>query len=474
MRKTAMKKGIKYRLVVNFGIIICLIVIVFEMLFLISVQKYYYGNASETLNRQAQMAASYYNRYAAFPSLKEKARYIFENRVGDKFSFVEVIDRQRNVLLNSYGFSGGVHENTPDISAAFKGEVHVWRGKDPETGESIIAVSRPLKTEDRIIGVLRYAVSAEQLDSTVARITAIALITGGLVIAVSFALSHVLAKRMVQPIKELTAVAEQMARGNFQAKASRVRDDEIGILADTFNYMSREIAKTEELKNDFISSVSHELRTPLTSIKGWGETLLSGDLNDREELQSGLSVISRETERLTELVEDLLDFSKLQSRKMNLRMERLDLNRVVEDVREQFSFKNEEKAIRLTVRREEEPLEIEGDSDRITQVLVNLVHNAIKYTPSGGKVEITTRRRKEEACVEVDDTGMGIPSEELSRITEKFYKGKSNQSGSGLGLSISKEIVQLHGGRLDIWSDPGTGTRVTVRFPLGPKGERSA
>ncbi|QKG85446.1 cell wall metabolism sensor histidine kinase WalK [Kroppenstedtia pulmonis] len=460
--------GIQYQISFYFGILIILIVIVLETLFIFSIRQYYYGNAEDDLIRQATVSASFYNLYAPSGSLKEKGRYILENGMVDPRHTFEIIDWEYRVLLNAEGLSPGHQVMTSDVSMAMTDQIGVWTGTSEQTKERILAVSTPLKTGDRIVGILRFSTSIEALDRTVLNITWIALLVGITVILLFLVISSVLSKRIVKPIEELTRVAKTMAEGNFDTKASKYYNDEVGTLADTLNYLSDEIVKADKMKNDFISSVSHELRTPLTSIKGWGDTLLTGDLDDREETKAGLSVISRETERLTRLVEDLLDFSKLQSGRFSLQLNRLDLNPLVHEIKDQFSFRKSGKSVDIEAHTTSLPLEVLGDRYRLQQVLVNLVDNAIKFSPPGGIIRIKTEQRGGRAVVIVSDEGPGIPPAELKQVKEKFYKGRTNRSGSGLGLAISEEMIQLHHGRLEIHSLLGQGTRVLIRLPLLP------
>ncbi|GED12885.1 sensor histidine kinase [Aneurinibacillus migulanus] len=464
-------KGIKGRIVRNFGIVILLITLVLEALFLFAVRQYYYGSAMDSLQNQAAVATAYYNKYAFSYNVKEKAKYIFESDARSDFPIFEVIDWDYTTVMTSYG-SSGQQINTSDVKTALSGETGTWRGFSPDTGESIIAVSNPLRTGSRTLGVLRYTVSAEMLDTTVRNITGIALLIGMLAVAFAFAFSIILAKRIVRPIEEVTAVAERMAGGDFTTRAVKQHDDEVGALAETLNYMADEITKTDKLKNNFISSISHELRTPLTSIKGWGETLLSGNLRDYEETMLGLSVMAKETDRLIGLVEDLLDFSRLQAGEMKMDLVVFDLRTLATEVGEQFGFHERNKKLKLTVRTAAEPLPVFGDSNRIKQVLVNLVHNAYKFTPVDGAVTVTVYSEEGQALLEVQDNGEGMNEEEVRRVTEKFYKGETKQAGSGLGLAICKEIIELHKGMLHIESRKGEGTKVTVSMPLYKKEEK--
>ncbi len=459
-------KGIRARLIVQVSIILLLIVLLLEGLFLLAVRSYYIGSATEALTTRATTSATFINKYLEGQRLKDRARYILENLSQEEYAKIEILDTNGKVIINSYGFSPAEPLNTPDVAAAVAGGTGTYIGRSAQTQERILAVSNPLKSMGMTIGVLRFSVSAEPLYSAVSTIALYAAGVGLLVILLGFVLSLLMAKRIVDPIEELTRIAKQMATGNFTVQAAKRHEDEVGTLAETLNFMAKELERNEKLKNDFISSVSHELRTPLTSIKGWGETLISGGLEDAEETLLGLEVISKETDRLIGLVEELLDFSKFQSGEMKLVQQPLDLRGLLEELRRQYGYCESEKQIALRVEIPEQSLSVAGDPNRLKQVFVNLLDNAFKFTPPHGTIRVTADRSSSCIIVKVIDTGEGIPPEDLSKVAEKFYKGRSKLSGSGLGLAICKEIVQLHGGSFRVESTLGVGTTVTVELPV--------
>jgi signal transduction histidine kinase len=439
---------------------------VLEGLFYWAVHTYYFGTATEALVTRSTTFTNFINKYATGYRLKDKARYILENASNEEYAKIEIIDLSGKVIQNSYGFQTGEVINTPDVSDALKGMTGIHVGKSPQTRERVIAVSTPLTFGAEYAGVLRYTISAEPLYHAVNQIALYGAGVGAGVVFFAFALSLIIAKRIVDPIEDLTNAATQMATGNFSARAVKRYDDEVGTLAEAFNYMAAEIGKNEKLKNDFISSVSHELRTPLTSIKGWGETLISGGLNEPEETMLGLEVISKETDRLIGLVEELLDFSKFQSGEMKLFLERMDLREVLDDLHLQFAIRSQDKEVDLQMEIPSAPLAVMGDFNRLKQVFVNLLDNAFKFTPRGGSISVAATESGGRLIISVTDTGEGIDAGDLPHITGKFYKGRSKQSGSGLGLSICKEIVELHGGRLFVNSLLGQGTTITVDLPV--------
>ena len=237
--------------------------------------------------------------------------------------------------------------------------------------------------------------------------------------------------------------------------------------------MSDEIARTDRIKNDFISTVSHELRTPLTAIKGWGETLMSMGTEDKEITEKALGVIVNETDRLYSLVEELLDFSKIQSGRLSLRLEPIDVLAELDEAVFVFMDRAKRDGIELSYSSPDYTAPMSADSARIKQVFVNVLDNAFKYNKQGGKVSVCAHKTVDNNIViEITDTGCGISKEDLSHVKEKFYKANVSVRGSGIGLAVVDEIIKMHNGTLDIASEENVGTRVTMILPLSPESEK--
>ncbi len=468
MEGLTLLKGIRSRLIVYITIVLLLIVLLLEGVFIVAVHYYYLGSAMETLSSRAVTSATFFNKYLEGYSINERARYILENLSTEESSKVEVLSPAGDVIINSFGFASSEHIETPDVKDALISGKGTYQSITPLNGERIMAVSIPLRESGENIGVLRYSVSAEPLYDVIINIVLNAAWVGLLVILFGFVLSLIIAKRIVGPIQQLTSVAKEMATGNFDVRAEKRYDDEVGTLAVTLNYMSEEMVKSEKIKYDFISSVTHELRTPLTSIKGWGETLLVGDLSDKKETLQGLEVMTGETDRLIGLVEDLLDFSKFQAGEIKVSLQPYDLRGLLEDLLLQFRYRGQTKQIRLYADIPDQPLPVDGDFNRLKQVFVNLLDNAFKFTPAQGEVRLTADYNETLIIVTVADNGEGIEADDLTKLGTKFFKGRSRQSGSGLGLAICKEIIELHGGRLRIESEFTKGTSVIVELPRYP------
>lgn len=456
--------GIRKSVASSFLLVILLIVVMFEGVFFTLVRQYYLDSALQDLTQRATASVELVNRDLRADSLRAKSRYLLET-VSTETSLVEVLNQGGVVQLDSGGFRTNRKRTSADVTTALQGQVGQWRGDDRETGERILAVAMPLRQEDRVVGVLRFSTSLEGIYRNLNRVYGLAAAVGGAVVLIAFGISLWLAKRIVDPIEHVTGVAKKMAAGNLNARARKQHEDEVGHLAETLNDMAHEIVKSQQLKNEFISTVSHEIRTPLTSIKGWGETLVSGDLQDEEETRLGLQIILTETDRLIELVEDLLDVSKLQAGNMRLARQQVALDALVREVVQQFAHRAQAKQIGLDLHVPDLGSPIAGDANRLKQVLINLLDNALKFTPEQGTIHIWVEQQGAEVLITVADTGAGIAPDQLPHVTEKFYKGNERSPGSGLGLAICKEIVHLHGGRLQLESEPGEGTVVRVWLP---------
>lgn len=227
--------------------------------------------------------------------------------------------------------------------------------------------------------------------------------------------------------------------------------------------------RVEAIKRDFVANVSHELRTPLASIKGYAETLLDGALEDKKTLKNFLVIIDRHANRMTALIEDLLTLSMLESHQMPMSFEPLDIRELISNVIQSFEKQAQDKSIKLIMDINKDIPNIMADKNRLEQVIVNLVDNAIKYTNSGA-VRISAKKAYAMLRIDVQDTGIGIPEKDIPRLFERFYrvdKGRSREmGGTGLGLAIVKHIIQGHNGKIRVTSQPGKGSTFSFAIPI--------
>jgi signal transduction histidine kinase len=368
--------------------------------------------------------------------------------------------------MDSLGLNNIENIEANDIKEALALGKGVWTGNVSYDEEPVMAVSMLLTSKGEDIGIVRFVSSLGETNRVIGEITRFLLIMGLVVVAISGILSVFLANSIVKPLKEITDTAEKMADGQLKIRSEIKINDEIGRLAQTLNYMADEISRKESLKNDFISSISHELRTPLTSIKGWAITLKNDSFDDRELIQDGLEIIESESDRLSKMVEELLDFSRFTSGRISLVKELIDIKTILINIVYQMMPRAINNDIDFTVDIPDDITPIIGDENRIKQVLINILDNAFKFTDKG-EVHLQTSEDDNYIIIEVKDNGPGISDEDMPYIKEKFYKGKNAKSNSGIGLSICDEIINLHEGLLEIESVNENGTVVKIYLPKG-------
>jgi signal transduction histidine kinase len=434
-------------------------------------RQYYYGDVETILNEQVEFAVNSYGNYADEKDLEKNAKKLLDNIYVNTYAQVQIIDNEGKILADSEE-SGlvGTTANYPDVQNAIKNKKKAkWIGKVSMTYERVLSISQPIivkkDSDTDIKGIIRLTSTLSEIDSIILKMVLFFVLVGIVVVLFVLIVSFFLSGTIIKPVKEITNAAEEIALGRLDIRVPKRYDDEVGKLAVTLNHMAKEISNHQKLKDDFIASISHELRTPLTSIKGWASTLNSSDFSNMDEFREGLEIIENETDRLALLVNELLDFSKLESKSTSLGIEALDVDEFLSEIRNQMNPRAQRQGIVLELEVEDDLPLIKADRNRLKQVMINILDNSLKYTQEGGRIKISAQSKKEEILISVEDTGIGIPEDDLHKVKEKFYKVSTSYSGNGLGLAICDEIVRLHNGRMEISSIFSKGTRVDVFMP---------
>lgn len=461
-------KSIRSKLLRNFLIVIILTVVILDILALLCLKGYYYKNTQDTLVNQLEGYINFYQKYFSNNKLIDN---IYENM--DVFwntnqEQVEILDPNGKLLMDSYGIRDSYLLTTPDIQKAKEGEVGVWTGDVSSYNDKIMVVSKAIKSKldpNETIGIVRIIFSLKEVHKVIDSFSVLFLFISIIVIVLGIIMSLIIAKDIVSPIKKITDVAREMAKGNLNIRSDVTDNIEIAQLSKTLNYMGCEVEKREKLKNEFISSVSHELRTPLTSIKGWAITL-KYDCSDMDTVALGLDIIEKESDRLTEMVEELLDFSKLINGVISLNIKEHDVKSFIEYIENYMRPRAEREGKEFSITIDKNVGKGYFDENRLKQVLSNIIDNAFKFTEENGKISLNTKVEEEYLVFRVKDNGSGISSKDLPRVKDKFYKGKNSKSRNGIGLSICDEIVTLHRGILEIISKENEGTEIIIKIPL--------
>ena len=276
-------------------------------------------------------------------------------------------------------------------------------------------------------------------------------------------------KNVSEPIDRLTQFAAEIASGSYRSQLEDRRDNEIGQLTDAINDMSDKVAQAEKARTDFISQVSHELRTPLTAITGWSETIAFDPAVQGDSLR-GINIISKEAERLTGMVTELLEFTRIQDGRFNLRVEMIDIAEELEDALFTYGKLMKQAGMDVNYKAPDEDIPmIPGDPERLKQVFLNLLDNAMIHGGDGKIIDVSLERDGAFVKIIFRDYGNGIPEAELPHVKEKFYKGSSKNRGTGIGLAVCDEIVTRHKGRMDIRNADGGGCMVLIYLPISSR-----
>lgn len=466
MAKASKNRGIRRRWMVNSISVVLLVVLVAVTAFSIAMSSYYYTNLSTGMTNTAKTVAAFFENYTESQYRANMTRQIADFEEKDRLE-LQFLSRYGNIQESSSGLTANTSPGTPDITEAITSQtLRSWVGNDPSTNERIMAVSAPIIYNDTVVGVVRVVTSLRVVDRQIFLVIMVAILAGCIVLAIVYFSNLYFVRSIVEPVTGITEIAKRIASGSYGVRMEKTHDDEIGDLTDAINDMSLKIKQSEKTQSEFISSVSHELRTPLTAINGWAETIMNGEVRSAEDVKKGMGIIVSEARRLTNMVEELLEFSRIEDGRFTLSVEPMDLKAELEDAVYTYRefFRREGITLNYADCEEEFPA-VSGDPERLRQVFCNLLDNASKHGGSGKRIDVAIRREEENAVITVRDYGPGIPEEELPHVKYKFYKGSSKARGSGIGLAVCDEIVTRHNGALTIGNAEGGGCIATIRLP---------
>ncbi len=449
------------------------LLLLFELFFLFVTYQGYYGTVEQSMSSQFTSMFAQVQMYTGQTDEETAAaRSLALRRIVEQFSgkaqyeFM-LLGYDGEVLSTSSGTAAQSIITDQDFTIASAdgagSAIYIT-----EAGERVMSYCSfvPFAAED--VAAVRLVTSLTLVDAALIEICFASAAIAFVVFLVSVFSGLYFVQGIVRPLGQIEAVATQIARGDLQSRLPQTEDtkNEINRLCISINHMASGLAETEQMKSEFISSVSHELRTPLTSIKGWLETIQTiADPTDAN-YRKGLNIIDAETDRLYDMVEELLDFSRLQNGTFKIKRERLDLVAELTDAVLFAEARIQRDGLHLHYTEPEQAIVVQADPARLRQVFVNLIDNAIKYSVPGGKLTVNIWQGKKNAFIEIIDQGKGISPEDLNLVTSKFFKGKNAVRGSGIGLALVEEIMTALDGSIDIKSTLGKGTVVTLGLPL--------
>lgn len=338
--------------------------------------------------------------------------------------------------------------------------------------KGIVLAKSPIYQDKKKLGTVVVVSELTWLESTLQSLESTILLasTGALLVATG--LSILLSRRIVRPLLDIRKTAELLARGDYQARVNVEGEDELASLAKQMNRLAESLSYYQSSRREFLSHVAHELRTPLTYVKGYAALLQKPNL-DPEKSQKLIKIIREQSHRLERLVDDLVTLSRLDEGQLELHREKVDMGSLLQKVTEEMRPRAEELGIKLNLEIKHSA-ELFVDIYRFQQIIMNLVDNALRYSKNKGTVTVTLAKERKDVIIEIIDQGIGISPQELNQIWERFYRVEKSRSrkygGSGLGLSIVKHLVELHGGTIDVRSTLGKGTTFIIKLPISKKG----
>lgn len=463
--------GLQKRWLLNTASVVLAVGLVCVLAVTAAFAAYYYSNMLSDMENRAGRAVDFFDdnldqTYHEYYNSCITYAQTYEDKDRIELQF---IDAEGKLVASSYGQWAGEAGRTSEIQEAIHTRmVQPFVGRDPATGERILAASGPMIfSNGDVVGVLRFVTSTRLVDRQIMLVVLTSSLVLMMVMAVVLVSSNYYLHSIMNPVEQITEKAKRIANGSYGVQIKTPYKDEIGELADTINEMSNKIAQNEKMQVEFISQLSHELRTPLTVINGWSETLLADENMDADTRQ-GMKIIASEAKRLTEMVVDLLDFTRMQDGRMTLAVEMTDLRGEFEDTVYMYGSRLSQDGIKLHyVDTDEDIPEIPCDPKRLRQVFLNVLDNAAKYGGSGKRIDASISYDGDNVIVRIRDYGPGIPEDELPLVKKKFYKGSASVRGTGIGLAVCDEIVEMHGGTLTLENAPGGGTLVTISIPAG-------
>ena len=470
-RKALQMRSLRQRWILNSVLPVMLFLMLIAGITSISITNYYYSGMRDGLMRQAKAQSGafidYFMDEGFADYLKKANQAISDYEDKDRVEMQFVSSAGRILASSTSNLTVGIKPNTDEITQAVENNrIDYFQGRDPQTGERILAVSHPLTANGKVVGVMRFVTSLRYVDRQ-AKLSVLGICLVAAACMLMVIISNLLfINNVVEPVAVVTDAAKRISQGSYGFSVENKYTGELGELVDNINDMSIKIGQNEKMRSEFISSVSHELRTPLTAINGWGETILADNTGDQVQLRRGLRIMLSESRRLSSMVEELLDFSKMEDGRFTLQIEEMDLQAEFEDAIFTYRELFRQEGIELEYEPSDELLPmISGDPERLKQVFCNVLDNAAKHGGAGKRITASIAQEGAEQVLRVRDYGPGIPEAELPYVTQKFYKGSSKARGSGIGLAVCEEIVKLHGGTFAIGNAEGGGAEVTIRLP---------
>jgi signal transduction histidine kinase len=456
-------KSMRFRLWAGMMALIVIVLIILWLFQIVFLESFYTNMQISGVKKEA----------AAIINLRNEGSKADVENKWDALAFkynmsIEMIDPEGNTTFST-GTMGAMGQMPMMMNGvrvkvyqqAFAGNTVETPLTHPRFGNKFMMIGLPVMSSGMVSEVLIMNLPLAPVEDTASILKWQLLYITLILLMASLMISYLISKSFTRPILEIKKVSETMASGDFSARIKTKKQDEIGNLASTINYLGNQLSKIDQLRKDLIANVSHELRTPLSLVRGYAETIRDVTGDSREKRDKQLNIIIEETERLSRIVDDVLNLSQLQSGYVKLEKSRFSVKDMVEAIVKRYEVLSENTGVRI-VRQCTGETVLEADKARMEQVFYNLINNAFSHTPAGGSITVSAAVQPEAVRFEVSDTGTGIQEEDIPHIWERFYKedstGNKKSAGTGLGLAIVKGVLDAHQAVFGVESKMGVGT----------------
>ncbi len=426
---------------------------------------FYYNQVQNHINQLA-------SRYAGAITASRSTMTVNMIEMMSSFSDVKmmVLDAQMNIMANS-GVSWTPQIPVNDISRLETGDAIQTEMVDPTSGERFLAAGQPILADKSFYGAVYVLSSVNGIDQSLKKVQQLLMLSGVGAFFIALGFTFVLSRKLSEPLVLMEKATRRIAKGDLDARVHPPSNDEIGSLATAINDLAVDLQRYRDTRREFFANISHDLRTPMTNVEGYARVLKEGLYETEEEKGKYLDIIHQESIRVTRLLHDLFELSKMEEGKISLEMEWIDLTEVMAHMIQKVEPKAKGKGLDISVDLPDQFPFVYADGLRMEQIFMNLLENAIRYTESG-TIKVQIRRTEQgKVLTIVEDTGIGIPDKELPHVFERFYRVEKSRSrehgGTGLGLAIVKQLVDMQGGAIEVTSVIGKGTRFEITFPVG-------
>lgn len=461
------------KLMIRFTGLILIIIFILSISLTFFFQDYYLRAKETEFMRIGQKVANITGYSAGQGSLYYNAVMVQLQRLTQLLEEqIAVVNREETIMAATAGEQWlGAKLELEAISQVLNGKIISFRGKVQQFEEPVLLVAVPIRMGEDVVGAVFVYNTISGITGIIQKLRQLLFFIGLTVIAIAVLISYQFSRSISNPIQKLGAAAIAMSEGDYDVRMDVQREDEIGQLASNFNILGKKLGDHQRLQREFVANVSHELKTPLTSIRGFVKALRDGVYDEDDSPEEYCNIIMDEVDRMNRLVAELLDLSQIESGIIQFKMMAFDLHELTQRTVNSLTpiLAKGNYRVELEFPDHAELGQVWGDPDRIGQVLINLIRNAIKHSDPGSTLWIRATRLEEAVRVDVEDEGCGIPAEELEHIWHRFHKvdkarTRCNEEGTGLGLAIVREIIERHGGGVDVESEVGVGS--TFSFTL--------